>query len=398
MSKLNALIDHNDALISALQAQGIDIYLVGGAVRDALLQREVIERDWVVVGAVPEQLTALGFRRVGKDFPVFLHPSTQEEFALARTERKVASGYNGFRCFAAPEVTLEQDLQRRDLTVNAMALSLSGELVDPYQGFHHLQQRQLQHVSAAFSEDPLRIFRVARFAARYHHLGFSIAPNTLALMKSMSCVEEIQAIAAERIWQETAKALMETSPEQYLSVLDSTGTLALWCPEWQVHLPTRLQALRLATQQHLSLAQRMACLGLTSPLSELNARLKKMRVPNNVQQLLQLTFNLWHRLLNASEMHVDVLLHLYSASDLWRRPQHWQDVLPVLVIWLQLQAPSHWFLHTYLPLNTLAVTAVRQPSPDIFLQQGLQGQAVGLALHAARAEALAAVLANKLHP
>jgi tRNA nucleotidyltransferase (CCA-adding enzyme) len=207
------------------------VYEVGGAVRDALLGLPVKERDWVVVGASAEELTDLGFRRVGKDFPVFLHPQSGEEYALARTERKVAPGYAGFAFDTAPSVTLEKDLERRDLTINAIARAPDGTLVDPWGGRRDLEARVLRHVSGAFSEDPLRVLRVARFAARFKNLGFAIAPQTAELMAAIVASGEMEALRPERVWQETAKALREDRPEVYFEVLRGCGALARIFPE-----------------------------------------------------------------------------------------------------------------------------------------------------------------------
>lgn len=206
-------------------------YLVGGAVRDKLLNRPVHERDWVVLGETPESMLAQGFRAVGKDFPVFLHPKTNEEYALARTERKTAKGYKGFSVDASPDVTLEQDLLRRDLTINAMAMTENGELLDFYGGKRDLEQRIFRHVSPAFSEDPVRILRLARFAARYAPLGFTIAPETLALMRSMVDAGEVDALVPERIWAELVKALAEKKPSAFFYVLKECGALARIFPE-----------------------------------------------------------------------------------------------------------------------------------------------------------------------
>ena len=185
----------------------VQIYLVGGAVRDQMLGLTVKDRDHVVVGATEQQMLALGYRQVGKDFPVFLHPQTQEEYALARTERKIGRGYGGFSCYASPDVTLEQDLLRRDLTINAMALDADGKLYDPFNGQQDLQQRLLRHVSPAFVEDPLRVLRVARFAARFAAQGFTVAAETLTLMQQIAASGELQALTAERVWQELEKVL-----------------------------------------------------------------------------------------------------------------------------------------------------------------------------------------------
>ena len=195
------------------------IYLVGGAVRDQLLNLPVKDRDWVVVGATPETLLQQGYQQVGKDFPVFLHPDTHEEYALARTERKSGSGYTGFTCYAAPDVTLEDDLQRRDLTINAIAYSAKGEYIDPYHGIDDIHAKLLRHVSVAFSEDPLRVLRVARFAARFAPLGFTIAPETMSLMQEMTNSGELNALTAERVWKETEKALHSQAPQVSFLIL-----------------------------------------------------------------------------------------------------------------------------------------------------------------------------------
>lgn len=203
--------------------EGISILRVGGAVRDELLSYAFDEIDWVVVGARPSDLLDAGFKQVGNDFPVFLHPETHEEYALARTERKSGKGYNGFTVHADPSVTLEEDLQRRDLTINAMARSSDGVLIDPYGGQQDLESRQLRHVSASFTEDPLRVFRVCRFAARYHHLGFKVADETMDLMRSMTKTGELVELAPDRIWRETERALGEQNPEIFFSLLHRLG-------------------------------------------------------------------------------------------------------------------------------------------------------------------------------
>ena len=206
-------------------------YLVGGAVRDALLGRPVKERDWVVVGATADALLARGYKPVGKDFPVFLHPETREEYALARTERKIAPGYHGFVIHAAPDVTLEQDLLRRDLTINAMARDESGTLIDPHGGLQDLEDRRLRHVSLAFSEDPVRILRLARFAARFAPLGFVVASDTRALMRDMVAAGEVDALVPERVFAELSKALEEATPSVFFEVLRDCGALARLFPE-----------------------------------------------------------------------------------------------------------------------------------------------------------------------
>jgi len=251
------------------------IYEVGGAVRDALLGEPVEERDWVVVGASPEELERLRFERVGRDFPVFLHPDTKEEYALARTERKVGPGHGGFAFDVAREVTLEEDLARRDLTINAMARDEAGTIIDPYGGRADLEARVLRHVSPAFREDPLRVLRVARFAARFAPLGFDVAPETLELMRAIGEDGELETLPSERVWQETARGLMTARPDVYFTVLRSVGALARVFPEvdrlfgvpqperWHPEVDTgvhTLMALRLAARLRAALEVRFAVL------------------------------------------------------------------------------------------------------------------------------------------
>ena len=208
----------------------LKVFLVGGAVRDGLLGQTVYDRDWVVLGATADQMLEQGFQQVGKDFPVFLHPTTKEEYALARTERKVGAGYHGFELFFDPSVTLEEDLIRRDLTINAMAQSESGEIIDPYSGKRDLELRVLRHVSEAFSEDPLRVLRVARFAAKLHRFGFVVAPETQQLMARMVGSGELEALTVERVWQELVKALNTDFPSVFFEVLDSVGAVEVLFP------------------------------------------------------------------------------------------------------------------------------------------------------------------------
>jgi tRNA nucleotidyltransferase (CCA-adding enzyme) len=206
-------------------------YLVGGAVRDTLLNLPIKERDWVVIGETPESMVKQGFRPVGKDFPVFLHPKTHEEYALARTERKIARGYKGFSVYTSPDISLEDDLIRRDLTINAMAMTPDGVIIDPYGGQRDVQQRIFRHISPAFAEDPVRILRIARFAARYHQLGFTIADETLALMQAMVCAGEVDHLVAERVWAEMLKALNEPTPSAFFYTLKHCGALEKIFPE-----------------------------------------------------------------------------------------------------------------------------------------------------------------------
>lgn len=209
----------------------MQVYLVGGAVRDHLLGYPYHEKDYVVVGAMPDQLLALGFQPVGKDFPVFLHPETKDEYALARTERKSGQGYHGFEFYTDSKVTLEEDLIRRDLTINAIAMDEHGHIYDPYGGQHDLEHKILRHVSTAFIEDPLRVLRIARFAARYKTLGFRIADETLTLMQDLTQSGELHALTPERVWKETSRALMENHADEYFAVLRSCGALKVLFPE-----------------------------------------------------------------------------------------------------------------------------------------------------------------------
>jgi tRNA nucleotidyltransferase (CCA-adding enzyme) len=246
----------------------MQIFLVGGAVRDQLLQRTVTERDYVVVGATPQQLLMQGFQPVGKDFPVFLHPQSKEEYALARTEKKNGYGYQGFDFFTSPEISLEQDLYRRDLTINAMAMDDDGQIIDPFAGQQDLEQRVLRHVSAAFVEDPLRVLRVARFAARYHTYGFTIAPETLELMRCISQSGELQHLSAERVWKETVRALGEPHAEVYFEVLRDCGALQVLFAEIDALFGIPQPAIshpEIDCGIHTMLALQQACLHQYSP-------------------------------------------------------------------------------------------------------------------------------------
>jgi tRNA nucleotidyltransferase (CCA-adding enzyme) len=339
----------------------MDIYLVGGAVRDRLLGRPHQERDFVVVGATPDELLALGYRPVGKDFPVFLHPDTGEQYALARTERKTGPGYYGFATRFSPDVTLEEDLARRDLTVNAMAQSASGEIVDPHGGMRDLEARVLRHVSPAFVEDPLRVLRVARFAARFAPLGFTVAPETLALMGEIAASGELEALVPERIWAETERALGESRPVAYFEVLRACGALAIVFPEvaalfgvpqpekWHPEVDTgvhTLQVLEVAAELSPDTTVRFAALvhdvgkGLT-PRSEwprhigheeaganlierLAARLK---IPNEHRELAVMVARHHARVHRVGEQRPGTVLELLESTDAFRRGERFERFL-----------------------------------------------------------------------
>ena len=289
-------------------------YVVGGAVRDELLGLPVKDRDHVVVGATPEEMVRLGYKPVGKDFPVFLHPVTHEEYALARTERKSGRGYKGFTVYAAPDVTLEDDLRRRDLTINAIAKAEDGSLVDPFGGKADLEKRSLRHVSDAFAEDPVRILRVARFAARF---DFSVHPTTAALMRRMVESGETDYLVAERVWQEFAKGLMEERPERMFDVLRDCGLLARNLPEIKA-LPKRFAG---------SLPMRFAALAWQMGEKQVESLAEKLKAPNDVRELGLLAAR--NRTLLETAKRPEELLDLLKKTDAFRRPDRFAELLEV---------------------------------------------------------------------
>jgi tRNA nucleotidyltransferase (CCA-adding enzyme) len=306
------------------------IYVVGGAVRDELLGRPVKDRDYVVVGASPEEMIRQGYKPVGRDFPVFLHPATHEEYALARTERKTARGYHGFEFRAAPDVTLEQDLARRDLTINAIARDADGRLFDPHHGADDLRAGVLRHVSPAFAEDPVRILRVARFAARY---GFRVAPETMALMRGMAQSGEADALVPERVWQELASGLMEERPSRMFEVLRECGALArampeidaLWDEEETAH--AAMAALDDAARLQASLPARFAALSrLLDPLA-VESLANRLKVPADCRELALLAARHANTVLDAAELDPQSTLELLNTVDAWRRPERFGELL-----------------------------------------------------------------------
>ncbi|GGW72697.1 CCA tRNA nucleotidyltransferase [Alteromonas halophila] len=301
-------------------------YLVGGAVRDELLGRLVTERDYVVVGSTPGEMLDKGFTQVGKDFPVFLHPDTREEYALARTERKSGAGYTGFVCDASPDVTLEEDLLRRDLTVNAMARANDGTLVDPFNGQADLNARVLRHVSEAFNEDPLRVFRVARFAARYAHLGFTVHADTTKRMQQMAASGELATLTAERVWQETRRSLMEPDPAVFFTTLENAHALNDWFSELPAPPSACYDALTRAARASLDEAQRMAvlCAGLsTDAARQLCQRLK---TPNTVLDLVVLASR-FSEVISAPLHDGAAILAVLDGADAWRKPDRFTQLL-----------------------------------------------------------------------
>jgi tRNA nucleotidyltransferase (CCA-adding enzyme) len=338
----------------------VKIYCVGGAVRDRLLGLPVQDHDWVVVGSTPEDMVAQGFQPVGKDFPVFLHPKTHEEYALARTERKTARGYQGFAVYAAPDVTLEQDLLRRDFTINAIAQDGDGNLIDPHNGITDLRAGILRHVSAAFNEDPVRILRAARFAARF---DFSIAPETLVLMRDMVNNGEVDALVAERVWQELARGLMEKNPSRFFETLRSCDALAKIIPEvdalFGVPQPEKhhpeidcgihtMMVVDDAAQHDYALEVRFAALthdlgkattpkdilprhiGHESRSVELVKKLsQRLRVPSECRDLAFLAARYHGDIHRANELRAETIIKLFQSADAWRRPERFTQLLQV---------------------------------------------------------------------
>jgi tRNA nucleotidyltransferase (CCA-adding enzyme) len=341
----------------------MDIFLVGGAVRDQLLNYPVYERDWVVVGASPDEMLELGYQQVGKDFPVFLHPQTKDECALARTERKSGHGYTGFAVHCAPDVTLEEDLLRRDLTVNAMAQAADGSIIDPHGGQEDLANRVLRHVSEAFVEDPLRVLRTARFAARYAHLGFRVAIETMSLMAEITRQEELAHLPAERIWVELDRALGERNPDVFVKVLRECGALAKLLPELdalfgvpqpEAHHPeidsglhalmTLQQAVKLDGANDVRFAALLHDLGKgVTPKDELprhiahefrgiklvKAACKRLKAPNQYRDLALKACEYQLHSHRAMELRGKTLLKLLNATDALRRPDRFEAFLLV---------------------------------------------------------------------
>ena len=390
----------------------MQIYLVGGAVRDALLNRKVVERDYVVVGATPEEMLSQGFTQVGKDFPVFLHPKTQEEYALARTERKSGKGYTGFVCDASSSVTLEEDLLRRDLTVNAIAQDNLGNLIDPYGGKKDLENRLLRHVSEAFSEDPLRVFRVARFATRYAYLGFTIATETMALMQSMAQSGELSTLSAERVWQETKRSLLEKTPHVFFTVLNQAHGLNDWFTELERNVDTALETLKTAVA--LEKAENESVVkytGSETPLPESSdsetARLitrftallthlneeeakqlcNRLKVQNQVSEIVSLACKFKGFLLNAQNSPAD-LLALFNGCDAWRREERFTLLLTAFAPYAHNKGVD-WQHQQKRIENALA--AANQVNVQDIIATGVKGPEIKDALNRAKLSAIASI-------
>ncbi len=366
-------------------------FLVGGAVRDKLLSLPVHERDWVVVGSTAEELLQQGFHQVGKDFPVFLHPSSNEEYALARTERKSGSGHCGFDVFSSPDVTLEQDLQRRDLTINAMAEDEDGTLIDPYGGQNDINKRILRHVSPAFSEDPLRVLRVARFAARFWALGFTIAPDTLALMRSVSASGELEQLSKERIWQEAQYALETDHPEIFILVLLQTNALQRIAPHLATALEKKETLLNLSQLKHITNhSHRYACLVLLA--SEMDNAFSidiakainhSFASPGNLQELALLAVKHFLPCCSCMESSSAEIYSVLHALDAFRRQSRCLNILQCMqsaqIIFNSCPSKSLSFLIELVPqLNAISINEKDK--------QDLDGKVIGETIKKLRIE------------
>lgn len=405
-----------------------ETYLVGGAVRDRLLGLPVTDRDYVVVGATPDDLVAAGFKQVGADFPVFLHPETGEEYALARTERKTARGYHGFAVDFSPHVTLEEDLLRRDLTINAMAQAPDGTVIDPYGGRADLAARRLRHVSPAFAEDPVRILRVARFAARFNRLGFAVADDTLALMRSMVAAGEVDALVPERVWQEFERALREPDPPCFITVLRDCGALGRLLPELErlfgvpqpaephpeidtgVHVLMVLeQAARLSDDPQVRFAALLHDLGkgVTPPdewpshhghearsvelATALCARLKVPAAYRDLALAVARDHGNAHR---ALELRPGTLLDVIERTDALRRPQRFAQFLLACEADHRGRTGFEDRPYPQAARLQLAFDAARGVDVAPLVDAGFKGEAMRSALREARARAIAAAVGD----
>ena len=365
----------------------MEIYLVGGAVRDELLGEPVKDRDWVVTGATPAEMLTQGYKQVGADFPVFLHPKTREEYALARTERKQGRGYHGFTVYSAPDVTLEDDLLRRDLTINAMAKSQDGALVDPFHGQRDIDARLLRHVSDAFAEDPLRILRTARFAARFSPKGFQVADDTMALMKTMVADGEVADLVPERIWQEMQRALMEQSPTTFFSVLRDCGALATLIPELDEsqRFSTAMAVLDCTHHKDLPLESRLAA--LLSPLEPeaSNQRAISLKAPNDCIALARLVSALAPKVQQNSATDSETTLSILDEADAWRRPDRFSLLMSTLACVLP-ASDQHKIDH-----SQQAFSAARSVNAKSLMAKGYQGKELGEAIRNERLQRISSL-------
>lgn len=400
------------------------VYLVGGAVRDQLLGIPVHEQDWVVVGATPEQLLKNKFRQVGRDFPVFLHPDTNEEYALARTERKSAPGYYGFECDFSESVTLEEDLGRRDLTINAIARDESGTLIDPYNGQQDLQKKILRHVSPAFIEDPVRVLRVARFAARFHHLGFTLANETRSLMYSMVKRGELTHLVPERVWQEWQRSLEEKNPEQFLLTLRSCDALRVILPELNIlfGVPNPYQyhpeidsgihtimvleaAVALSDDPIIRFAATVHDLGKAlTPMSiwpkhhghegrgvsVIESLCARLRIPNEYRTLATLVSRTHLNIHRISELRATTIVKLLDQSDAFRRPQLFYNLL--VACQADIEGRGRTVDYPQARLWSYILAECAKVSPQKVIALGYEGKAIKEALHVHRVACVELIL------
>ena len=356
------------------------IYLVGGAVRDQLLNIPVTEKDWVVVGATPEEMMTLGYRPIGKDFPVFLHPVTHEEYALARTERKTGRGYTGFHFYASPDVSLEDDLKRRDLTINAMVMDIDNinknTLIDPYDGQGDIKRKVLKHVSLAFREDPVRILRTARFLARYFYLGFSIDKTTMDLMSDMVKTGESDFLVPDRVWQECDKALGEKNPEKFFDVLDECGALEKIFPEFKYFKKNKNITIITHPKKVINFVRFILALKLD--FNTITDLCEKYPVPSYYKELavLAIQYENYFTQKNNEHLNPESMLDLLEKSDAYRRPDRFMDLLSVFNDSPELDLFKH------------ALDITKNITITDLINQNLKGKVLGEAIHDRRLEVI----------
>jgi tRNA nucleotidyltransferase (CCA-adding enzyme) len=404
----------------------MDIYLVGGAVRDKLLNRQFNEQDWVVVGGTVEALETLGYRKVGKSFPVFLHPDSAEEYALARTETKTGPGYHGFEVYAGTDVTLEEDLQRRDLTINAIAADSDGKLIDPWGGRADIDARILRHVSDAFREDPLRVLRVARFAASLHDLDFSIAPETMTLMREITASGEIAALTPERVWKETEKALRTQRPDIYLQTLRDCGALQVIFPEidvlfgvpqpekWHPEIDTGIHVLmvmQMTAKLSGSVAVRFA--GMVHDLGKgttkqewwpshrdherrgvklIEQLSERLGIPNSCRDLAVQVARYHTHIHRALELRPDTVMRVLEAVDAFRRPERFEEFLLTCEADARGRTGMEDSPYHQADIMRAALAAALTVDNAAIKAQGLEGPAFGEALKTLRITAISQAL------
>lgn len=406
------------------------IYLVGGAVRDKLLGLPIKDKDYVVVGSQIDQMLEMGYTQVGKDFPVFLHPKTKQEYALARTERKSGMGYNGFICDASSLVTLEDDLLRRDLTINAIAEDENGKLTDPFNGVSDIKQRVLRHVSDAFTEDPLRVLRVARFAARFAHLGFTIAPETLTLMQKITHSGELEHLTPERVWQELDKALGTDNPQVFISTLKDCNALSVILPEidalfgipqpekWHPEIDTGVhtilvlkQAALMSNDKVIRFSALMHDVGKAlSPKDQLPKHhghgqkglpvIKKLceriRVPNEFRELALLVSDQHQNIHNAFELRAETIVKIFDKADFWRKPERLNKLL--VACHADIRGRTGFELADYPQASYLKACfdAAQEVDVQAIIGQGFTGAEIKNQLNKARIEAVKETKVNHL--